>query len=248
MNKVKFLIPFLALFVFACGEKTEPGTGNLELNFAATYGGQPLATDGTMYDFENGVKLRFEEIKFFIAEIELTDKDGGTTSISEANLINLGGKTATTAVDGQSINLSNIDGGEYTSIKFYIGLSERLNNTPPSDLSASSELHNVTYWSDWGSYIFTTIAGKADLDLDGTPEQGLTYHIGGNQSVRSKSFPGAIFIQEGETPKVDFSIDLKDVFMPNGVAFDIETFNIVHKNTDVMESLADNMTASLTRK
>ncbi len=248
MSKVKFLIPFLILFIFACGEKTEPGTGSLELNFSATYDGQPLATDGTMYDFEDGVKLRFEEIKFFVTEIELTNNDGATTSISEANLINLGGKTATTAVDGQSINLNNIEAGEYTSIKFYVGLSERLNNTAPSDLPATSELNDGIYWSDWESFIFSTIAGKADFDLDGTPEQGLTYHIGGNQSVRSKSFPGAIFIQEGETPKVDFSIDLKDVFMPNGVAFDIETFNIVHKNTDVMESLADNMTASLTRK
>ena len=248
MNKVKFLIPLLALFVFACGDKTEPGTGNLELNFSATYDGQPLATDGTMYDFENDVKLRFEEIKFFITEIELTDKDGGTTSIAEANLINLGGKDANTAIDGQSINLSNIEAGEYASIKFHIGLSERLNNTAPSDLPATSELNDGIYWSDWGSFIFTTIAGKADFDLDGTPEFGLTYHIGGNQSIRSKSYPGAIFIEEGKTPKIDFAMDLKDVFIPNGVAFDIESFNSVHTNTEVMEALADNMTASLIRK
>ena len=126
-----------------------------------------------MYPYANDVMLQFEKIKFFIAELELADNSGAKTSISEVNLVELSGKTAATAADGTSITIENVKGGEYQSIQFYVGLSERLNNLTPADLAAESALNDGTYWPDWGSFIFSTITGKADLDLDGTPEHSM---------------------------------------------------------------------------
>ncbi len=245
MKKFIYLLPFIALTIFSCGD--DDAVGDLELNFVATYDGQPVATDGTFYDYQNDQKIQFENIRFFIAEIELENNDGSSTSLSEVELINLSGKDAVTAAEGESVSFEEIKGGDYKSITFHIGLSERLNNLKPADIEATSPLQDGTYWSGWGSFIFSTVEGKADLDNDGIAEHNMVYHIGGNQSVRPKTFAGEVEIKNNKTTTLNFEIDLKDMFMGNGQPFDIEKFSAIHTETDVMEDLADRMTEAFNR-
>ncbi len=245
MKKFIYLLPFIALTIFSCGD--EDTVGDLELNFVATYGGQPIATDGSFYDYQNDQKIQFDEIKFFIAEIELENKDGSATSISEVERIDLSRKDEVTAAAGESVIFEKIKGGDYKSITFHIGLSERLNNLTPSDIDARSPLQDGTYWPDWGSFIFTTITGKADLDNNGITDHNLVYHIGGNQSVRPKSFAGEVKIEDNRITKLDFTVDLKEMFMANGQPFDIENFSAIHTEPEIMEDLADRMIGAFTR-
>lgn len=248
MKKFIYLLPLIALSIFSCKDKdAEPGDGNLELNFVATYDGQPIATNGTMYDYQNDQKIQFDNIRFFIAEIELENSDGSSTSLSEVELIDLSGKDEVTAAAGESVIFEGIAGGDYKSITFYLGLSERLNNLKPSEVDDRSPLLDGNYWSGWGSFIFSTIEGKADLDQDNMAEHNLVYHIGGNQSVRPKTFPGELSIDGDNTTKLNFTLDLKDMFMANGQPFDIEEYKSIHTQTDVMEDLADRMKGAFTR-
>ena len=247
MKKLLFLSALFTLIFASCDEGTNPDTGSIEINFSATYGGQPLATDGTVYPF-NDMELQFERIKFFIGEIELVGIDGSITPISDVEIFDLAGKTAETAVDGESVILNNIDAGEYQAVNFYVGLSERLNNLRPSEVPAKSAQNDGTYWSDWGSFIFSSIAGKEDLNQDGTLEHNIVYHIGGNDAIRQKSFPGTVFLEGGELTTLNFEIDLRDMFMGDGVPFDVVNYNQVHQKSEIMLDLADRMQASIQRK
>jgi len=246
MKKFIYFLPIIALTIFSCGNNDE-ATGNLELNFVATFDGQPVATNGTMFDYQNNQKLQFDEIRFFIGEIELENNDGSSTSISEVELINLSGKDEVTAAAGESVLLDKINSGDYKSIAFHIGLSERLNDQTPSELDATSPLQDGSYWPVWGSFIFSTLTGKADLDQDGIAEHGMVYHIGGNQSVRTKIFPGQVLIEDGKTTQLNFTFDIREMLMANGQPFDIEQHNAIHEKSEIMENLADRMTGAFSR-
>jgi len=245
MKKFIYLLPIIALSIFSCKSEDQ---GNLELNFVATFDGQPIATDGTLYGYQNDQKIQFERIKFFIAEIELENTDGSVTSVSDVELIDLSGKDDVTAAVGESLVFEKIKTGDYNGITFHVGLSERLNNQNPSEVDGASPLHDGTYWSDWGSYIFTSISGKADLNQDDIPEHNMVYHIGGNESIRPKNFPGAVSIQGGSTTQLNFTFDLREMLMANGIPFNIEEFNAVHTDKVIMEDLADRMVGAFTRK
>ena len=244
MKKLFYFLPFIILSIFSC---KSDGEGDLELNFVATYDGQPVSTNGNLYDYQNGQRIQFDKIKFFIAEIEVENNDGSSTSLSEVELIDLSGKDDITAADGESVVFEKIKGGDYKSVTFYIGLSERLNDLKPSEIDASSPLQDGTHWPDWGSFIFTTITGKADLDQDGIAEHNMVYHIGGNQSVRPKTFSGNLSIKDGKTTKLNFTLDLKDMFMANNQPFDIELYKAIHTQEDVMVDLADRMLGAFVR-
>ena len=246
MKKFLAFLPFAALLIFTSSCKEE--TGSIDLNFVTTYDGEPIIY-GNEYDFADGVKLKFDNIKFFVSNIQLEEDGGSFSSIKEVEFVDFeNAQNATLAAEGLGFSVDGIDEKSYKGISMNIGLTKQLNDTPKSDAESNSPLQNGSYWSTWASYIFISISAKADLDQDGTFEHNLVYHAGGEEAINTREFDKEIDVIGGKSTTLNFEFDLKKAFMPNGVPFDIQNVSQLHTDKVIMANFAKNVNASFELK
>jgi len=244
-NFLAFLpLALLLILTSSCGEES----GSIDLNFVTTYDGEPIIY-GDEYEFADGVKLTFDNIKFFVSNIQLEEDGGSFSSIKEVEFIDFeNSQNEILAAEGLGFSADGIDEKTYKGISMNIGLTKQLNDTPKSDADGNSPLQIGTYWSNWESYIFVSIAAKADLDQDGTFEHNLVYHLGGEESINTRAFDKEIDVIGGKSTTLNFEFDLKKAFMPNGVPFDIKNISELHSDRVIMADFAEKVTASFELK
>lgn len=236
---------FLAVILLFSSCNDEAGT--VDLNFVVNYDGEPIVY-GNEYEYANGIKIQFDNIKYFISNIQL-EESGSSTELSDVEFLQFDGlQNETLSAEGLTISTKNIESKEYDGITINIGLTKALNDINPSDADSESPLLDGNYWSSWGSYIFYTISGKADLDGDGVFEHNLVYHIGGEESIQVKKFDKKIDVLGGKDNVLKFEFDLKDALMADGVPFDIEAVSQLHTDRVIMAAFAENLRDALTLK
>lgn len=245
MKNFLALFPFLAVVLLFSSCNKEDGT--VDLNFVINYGGEPIVY-GNEYEYTDGIKIQFDNVKYFISNIQL-EESGSSTQISDVEFLQFDGlQNETLSAEGLTISSDKIKSKEYDGITMNIGLTKALNDINPADADSNSPLLDGNYWSGWGSYIFYTISGKADLDGDGVFEHNLVYHIGGKESIQVKSFDKKIDILGGKEKVLNFEFDLKEALMPGGIPFDIEAVSQLHTDRVVMAAFAENLRDALTLK
>lgn len=220
----------------------------VEMPFVATYDGAPLVmTDA--YDYANNLPVLFTRLKFYISNVSLLSTDGSRLELSEIEALDFTTTNIDTETATQGINLTFLDipVGEYTGLSFGVGVAADLNETKPSDYSSSHPLSDASdYWGAWGSYIFTKIEGKLDVDQDGSYTLGVSYHIGSDDLYRDISFTKPITITEGNTTLPQVEVDLKKILVRSETDFlDMETNDAVHNDRDLMNYLMDNFDAAV---
>ena len=141
---------------------------------------------------------------------------------------------------GQSIELADLEVGDYDGIKFGIGLTPAQNLTGPTDYAASHPLGNDNneYWEGWDSYIFAKLEGRQDVDRNGEFD-GFTYHIGFDDLYRSKEFSKAFSITEGGCTALEFNVDVQKMFTDGTDNVDIVNRPVSHTNVNSPEDLAN---------
>jgi hypothetical protein len=230
----------------ACEDK-DATEGNLSLQFQLTYDGEPLA----MYDeqaYPDNQSIFFDRFNLFLSNGNLI-QDGAENFAFDVLFLNFSDvQDQDSAEKGLEVLLSDLEAGEYSALELGIGLAPEWNATTPENYSSSHPLSN-NYWSQWDSYIFTVIEGKADPDGDGMHDVPLTYHIGKDENFRSKAFDMPITIEGGKTTSLQFTIDLKEVFQNAERHLDVATQSLDHStNPEVYEFLMGNLVESLRLK
>ncbi|MCH2042921.1 MAG: hypothetical protein MK212_02180 [Saprospiraceae bacterium] len=231
-----FLTSILLTSFSSCKDKTED-TGSLKITFKAVYDTEPLVLYTQAYmDVANNSELTLQVLNFFISNLKIKDAEGNTTNLSTAEYIDFSNNhsQASTASLGESIVLTDINVGEYTSLDFGIGLDATTNATTPGDYSTSSPLSDVgNYWSAWDSYIFSRMEGRFQESCCSSPTSFL-YHSGVGESYQARSFNKAISIAADTETELVIHLNVKKLIYPDNKSNQINiTQNNVSHSGDV---------------
>lgn len=249
----KLIVLILAIpFLFAScdnGGISLKRKGSIDMNFKATYDGAPMVL-GDFYDYPSGQghRITFQVFNFFVSEVQL----GAEDKVEDAIFFDFreNHSAASTAPNGESFVIENIPAGDYSSLNFGVGISAALNATNPADYRSDEALSNTSMYWDWrGSYIFAMIEGGIDTTGDGLINVPFTYHMGSDALFRDASFSNPITIERGTATPLNFGVDLKDVLVKDGTAFDIAGASSSHTGTDdeaIAQELMTNLTDALT--
>ncbi len=210
MKKITFFGVFIAVL---SAQNCTPDPNKQEqpkvsVEVKASFGNTPFSLL-TAYDYNATQKLKFNLMKFFVSKVELV---AGTnaTQLTDYAIVDLSQGT------GKMGSETAINAGNYTKIRFGIGVDAATNARNPNDFPSSSPLAaNGWYWSSWNSFTFLKAEGFYDNTL------GFTYHTGRDTMYRTIEIPIQYEAKVGESKTISLKLDLKKMFI-NGV----DTFNI----------------------
>ncbi|GLB52470.1 hypothetical protein NBRC110019_15100 [Neptunitalea chrysea] len=177
MKNIKQIL-FLALtsIVFiSCGNDDDiPAANNITLAFHNTFGdetivlGDATSETATVNTSEAGQVHHFSEVKYVISNIVLVQADGTEFPYYINDLDN--GATVVNVADASTLNyvLTTIPSGEYTQIKFGLGVRSDLNTLDevsfPEFYALAGANDTEMHW-EWGTgYRFTKIEGFYSAD------------------------------------------------------------------------------------
>ncbi len=226
-------------------EPTPPSPSSVDasVNFSANYDGTPFVI-GDTYEYEDGTPIFFTRFNFFVSDVALIAADGSEVEISNIELVDFTNQNLDidSANEGYNIEFSDVATGEYTGMRFGIGVSDELNATSPSDYSGTHPLGGSgDYWAAWDSYIFAKLEGKVDVDLDGTFTSGIVYHTGGNEYYNEIEFDMPITIDEDNTSLPTIDIDVRKLLVRSENDYlDIINNSAVHQDGELMKYVVQN--------
>lgn len=154
-------------------------SATLDLNFTGKVNGEELELESKTYtDSQVAEGFRVSRASFFLSEIRLITLNNGQpleTEIGEVAYVQFNS-------EGEAqVEFPNVPVGQYSSIKFRVGLTPELDATVPADYANSNPLsQSAEYWVDWGSYIFLKLEGRSDTLADNIArfDANFIYHLG----------------------------------------------------------------------
>ena len=241
MKKLSFLLVAFSIILAFSSCEDEVKTTDVVLNFKSTFGQEPLLMFESAYDYEENMQLKFQLFHFYISDVALI-KGGNVEKLIDVDLVSFKDvQSEEAAEEGVSIRIPDVPIGNYDGIQLLIGLTPELNATQPGDYEAGHPLSD-NYWSWALGYIFFKIEGNGDLDGDGQFEEKLTFHIGGNELARPKSFNQKLVLEQGVDTELSFAVDLDKVIRNQGTFLDFRSTPQDHTNDmDLARYLSDNL-------
>ncbi|HHM21589.1 MAG TPA: hypothetical protein ENJ20_06155 [Bacteroidetes bacterium] len=223
--------------------------GTLDLVFRLHYDGQLLPTfEDITYPYPP-FPFHISLISFFISNITITG-NGTEEEILEIERIRLNENhdDPASAQQGTTLSITGINPGQYTGIRFGLGVPAGLNAKSPVDFPQGHPLFfSGEYWDSWDSYIFFKIEGKADTNNDGTKETNIALHAGSNDAFRVKEIPSVFSIEKQQTTTLEFIIEVKNIFENNGQVYDLIGTPQIHSLSQMDQAieLADNLAGAI---
>lgn len=221
-NRIFFLLFIASLFGATTGcnrDNDASKDAQLEFEFRALYDGADLR-ENFSYSYGSHT-VQFRTFTLFISDIEVI-RDGAATLLKDAIYLDFFPKSSTS--DQAEIIRHNfaLEPGDYSAIRIGLGVKPEYNDRRPSDFPTGHALTNeLEYWLGWRSYIFTKIEGAGDSNQDGNMDYFTIYHVGGNPTYRTLTFPLDLRIKPGSN-KVEATFDLKKAFtLPDGSLYDM---------------------------
>ena len=190
------------------------------VSFRTVWGNEPfVSTD--LFDYPSQGVITFKDLSLFLTDISLITANG----VDEVDLDDI----AFLDVSSIQVNTSNAEKGwvkayfsvplgDYTGLKFGLGVGVEENRQKPSDFAAENPLgvHN-RYSDEFGSYIFENITGQYHYDGNTTNfEINILEDEMFKQVKLSKPFSIAA---SGEN--IDVVLDLEQVFQRNDSILDL---------------------------
>ncbi|MCD6066259.1 MAG: hypothetical protein K0S33_1085 [Bacteroidetes bacterium] len=214
-------------------DTTSYGTVKLEItNMVDT---NELFLDTVLYLLENGDKIGVGAYKYYISNVKLLRANG--TWYSEPESYHLVDQDT---VSSRSISISNVPEGNYTGIRFMIGVDSARNvsGIQSGDLDPGKGM----FWTWSTGYIMAKVEGTSNY----APFNTFAIHIGGFQGPNSAlrtaqpSFNGvSAHVSETHTTTIRLKNDLTEWFKtPN--AIDLTTTNNVTMVNATSKMIADN--------
>jgi len=249
LNMKNFLPIFTLLsllLISACGDDDNGGvlqpTSDVKVTFSATYGDQDFEPNA-VYNYENGTPIQFSRFQFFISDFAFAQgSDCDTwTEVDDVELITFDNDNSN--ANEYVWNTTNIPVGDYTCVKFGVGVTSELNATKPNEYGSTHPLYNTAeYWAAWESYIFAKIEGRANVD-DSNPdfEKSMVYHLGSDVSFREVTLTKDFTMNENNTLELNINVDLKRILVRNkDDFFNIAEAEAIHENGELVTYLMDN--------
>lgn len=228
LNKILVLLSFFSvLFVSSCKKDKDTddltGTGSITIEFDNIANGNNLVL-GNKYINANGDTMTFSMFDYYISNIVLVKSDGSTYTVSKDNSYFLIKESVSTS---QEITLSNIPAGDYTSVKFVIGVDSLKSTAPVSERTGVLDPAGAgagMYWAWNSGYIFVKVEGESPQAPLSGGTHPFQYHIGlyGGYSsptlnnIKTVTLSDAdgdkASIRKTQTPHVHILVDIMEMF------------------------------------
>jgi hypothetical protein len=225
-NKMKFQLKSIVAVVaitlafVSCSKDEEEvisGNGNLKLEYDNVYGGANFAF-ATEYTNSNGEKVKASQLKYIVSNIVLTKEDGSTFTYPKSSSYFIVDE-ATAA--SQILNLTNVPAGNYTKVKFGIGVDRaqwELGATGQGDFLATAQSAGMM-WSWTGGYKFVNFEGTVTSTTLTTP-RNYRVHTGKtmvnnvenyNYAEVTITLPTTAKVRTTITPQIHILADAKNI-------------------------------------
>lgn len=225
MKKVLLLsVLALTLLIYACGpDEPESTTTSLTLSFEGAYGDDDFVFF-KYYDYQNGDSVYINVARFFVSEITLL-KGSEEVKIQDVAVLDFVNNHLEEGGIGETIVIENVDAGEYTGIRFGLGVDSVSNHTIPADYEAGHPLANASEYWDWReTYIFGKFEGRLKTDSI----VSYAYHPGTDELYRSPSFSKTFTLTADMPQTLNFTVDFEKLFNQNSNKIDIANNSISH--------------------
>jgi len=232
----------IVLFAFSC-KKNEKQKADVSLNFQTVFSG---ADYSFLNEFTNGdgIKIRLELLQFYISNVRFVKKNGREVLAEDIALVKCD-------LNGSGIADIKIPAGDYTSLRFGIGVPKEMNESDPSEFNEPDHPLNVTqntYWGMNAMYRFLMLDGRYDIEGDGIMDGVFSYHTGYNESYREvELIHDFSFDRKGNYSQI-ISIDVSKLFYVPGNIVDVVNESDFHGELtalDIALRMSDNFAASL---
>lgn len=184
----------------------------------------------------NGVNTNFNLAQFYVSGITLVDAAGNEYKQDGLYLL--------IQPENEEYAIGDFPAGDYTSVKFDIGIDSVTNHGDPSLYPIGDPLGAQSPSMHWGwsfGYIFMRIDGEADTDADGVPDPAGAFemHLGSDHYLATIEVEMPISIGQGLENIVHLQADWTTFF--TGV--DMVNDNTTHTtdNVTLANTLFDNV-------
>ena len=240
-----YFVLFLVLILTSC-KKSENQKATVDLNFQT-------ANSTIFYTFleeftnGDGIKIRIEVLQFYISNIRFVNKKGKEIVAQEIALIKCD-------LNGWGMAQIKVPAGDYTSLRFGIGVPKEMNEKTPADFTQVNHPLNSsqnTYWGMNSMYRFVMIDGRYDIEGDGVVDGAFSYHTGYEDCYREVEFVHDFsFDRKGEYSET-IAIDVSKLFFASGSVVDVVSESNFHGDFAEIAlaiRLSDNFARSLSIK
>lgn len=186
-----------------------PGSGSVFLSFKNVAGSNNLQLGNAFYLTENSDSVKIDVYKYYVSNFQLVKEDGSLHNVPESYFLIDAAKTST-------LNpvLSNIPPGNYTSLKFMIGVDSTRNVSGAQ--TGALDPANGMFWTWSTGYIMAKIEGTSPQS--GSPSKTISFHIGGfsgkNTGIKTVEVPfnNKIAVNSNSNPKIVLKSDVLEWF------------------------------------
>jgi len=221
--------------------------GDITVVFKGTYGSAPLVMlDNYSYAF--GQKIQFTKSDFYLSNVVLASPSGLPEVLTEVELVDLSFTNEEDAMTGFEFTIKDVPESSYNRFNFAIGLDQVTNATMPEDWPPSSPLSEQRYWDGESSYIFAKTEGNLDTLGTGDADLKWSYHTGSDRLYVSLSTNTTLTINNGETTRIVFTVDHKELLGVGSNPIDIKSnpINIDLKDSVEITQIAGNYEKAIT--
>jgi hypothetical protein len=226
MNKFLFstIISLSMVFTACKDQRIEEGpVSDFNLTFKALYDGAQLEKAKEYPYNTSNYPLVFTLFRTYISDITLVsaNKEVKLKDVIDVNFFPTFASTNVSATP--TFTFKGIPEGNYTAIKFGLGVSPEMNAKSPNAFPADNVLSSeIEYWQGWASYIFTKIEAVGDANNNNAPDHWMIYHTGSDPVYRTITLTQPITVG-ANSPAGIISFDLKKLFVnPDGTPYDME--------------------------
>jgi hypothetical protein len=213
------LLPSAFLFMAVNCEREAPKPTDLNpvstesgvaLNFDSRFGTEDF-TLNKVYLNKNGDSVVIGSFRYFISNVQLVKTDGSIYKVPDSYYLM---ENAAEKVR-EKVSLQNIPSGEYTKLRFMVGIDSLRNQTIDNATGDLMPTNHMT-WMWHTGFIFLNIKGQyynpATAKFD-----GLGYEIGKDYSSRvvELNFPAAtpkVQLGDGKSHEILINADVKTIF------------------------------------
>lgn len=242
---MKYGLGILISLFLALGGCSEPDeSSSLEMRVFGKFGAQALVM-GDKYPYFDGSQIFFTKSEFFLSEVAVKNDKGQWVNLTDVNFVNLQNHhfNLENAQKGYPLKLGRIPEGNYTSIRFGVGVPSRINSRSPKDFPASSPLSQGDhYWAGWDSYIFSKTEGVLS---DGNQMANFAYHSGFDSVYQVKEYPISLEVPQGADVSVKLELDHSKLFGNAQDFVNIYQDPIIHDGGDFMSQFMSRFNAAI---
>jgi hypothetical protein len=200
-----FLLLAIALVSMLSSCKKSDSTapyGKLKISIANEVDGKPVVLGPMSYTSPAGNQYSIDLLKYYISNVRLVRPDGSEKAFSNYNLIDASDSTS------QSITLDSVQNGDYTAMKFMLGVDQEHNHTIGQ--SGALDPINGMVWTWSTGYIFFKHEGSFK-DSTGATKQ-LLFHYGTDFALVNMTVPISQLTVAGNERKLYLKFNLNKLY------------------------------------